>query len=72
MEIVAKENKVAIMDHESGHLTEEIVDDPMLIPKRISEGWKPHFTSELPDAFCGEHTTFMTPMFQSRILSCMV
>ncbi|KAF7816333.1 anthranilate synthase alpha subunit 1, chloroplastic-like [Senna tora] len=53
MEIVAKENKVTTMDHESGHLTEEIVDDPMLIPRRISEGWKPYFIDELPDAFCG-------------------
>ncbi|KAJ1383610.1 Chorismate-utilizing enzyme, C-terminal [Sesbania bispinosa] len=53
MEIVAKENKVTIMDHEFGHLTEEIVDDPMVIPRRISQGWKPFLTDELPDAFCG-------------------
>ncbi|KAK7305855.1 hypothetical protein VNO77_43767 [Canavalia gladiata] len=53
MEIVAKENKVTIIDHESGHLTEEIVDDPMMIPRRISEGWKPYHTDDLPDAFCG-------------------
>ncbi|XP_028792661.1 anthranilate synthase alpha subunit 1, chloroplastic [Neltuma alba] len=53
MEIVAKENKVTITDHEFGHLTEEIVDDPMSIPRRISKGWKPCLTDELPDAFCG-------------------
>ncbi|XP_057431740.1 anthranilate synthase alpha subunit 1, chloroplastic-like [Lotus japonicus] len=53
VEVVAKENKVTIMDHESGHLTEETVDDPMTIPRRISEGWKPYLTDELPDAFCG-------------------
>ncbi|KAG4934893.1 hypothetical protein JHK85_049812 [Glycine max] len=53
MEVVAKENKVTIIDHESGNLTEEIVDDPMVIPRKISEGWKPYLIDELPDAFCG-------------------
>ncbi|KAK7290122.1 hypothetical protein RIF29_04321 [Crotalaria pallida] len=53
VEIVAKENKVTIMDHEFGHLTKEFVDDPMMIPRRISEGWKPHLSDELPDTFCG-------------------
>uniref|UniRef100_A0A803P1E4 anthranilate synthase n=1 Tax=Cannabis sativa TaxID=3483 RepID=A0A803P1E4_CANSA len=53
MEIVAKENKVTIMDHEEGRLTEEIVDDPMVIPARISDGWNPQLIDELPDAFCG-------------------
>lgn len=54
MEIVAKENKVTIMDHGCGHLTQEIVDDPMVIPRRISKGWKPYLNDELPDAFCGK------------------
>ncbi|OMO76234.1 Anthranilate synthase component I, PabB-like protein [Corchorus olitorius] len=53
MEIVAKENRVTVMDHEQGCLTEEIVEDPMLIPRRISENWKPQLTEDLPDAFCG-------------------
>ncbi|KAG8651448.1 hypothetical protein MANES_07G127900v8 [Manihot esculenta] len=53
MEIVAKENKVTIMDHEEGSLTAEFVEDPMTIPRRISEGWKPQITSELPETFCG-------------------
>ncbi|KAL9332599.1 hypothetical protein ACSQ67_002209 [Phaseolus vulgaris] len=53
MEIVAKENKVTIIDHESGNLTEKFVDDPIMIPKEISEGWKPCLIDELPDAFCG-------------------
>lgn len=53
MEIVAKENKVTIMDHEEGLMTEEIVEDPMAIPARISEGWNPQLIDELPDAFCG-------------------
>ncbi|KAK2634713.1 hypothetical protein Ddye_029505 [Dipteronia dyeriana] len=53
MEIVAKENKVTIMDHEKGTLVEEYVEDPMVIPRRISEEWKPQLIDDLPDAFCG-------------------
>lgn len=53
MEIVAKENKVTVMNHESGQLTEEIVDDPMEIPRKISQDWRPCLSDELPDAFCG-------------------
>lgn len=53
MEIVAKENKVTVMNHESGQLTEEIVDDPMEIPRKISQDWRPCLNDELPDAFCG-------------------
>ncbi|XP_054824974.1 anthranilate synthase alpha subunit 2, chloroplastic-like isoform X3 [Prosopis cineraria] len=53
MEIVAKENMVTIMNHEEGRRTEEIVEDPMVIPRRIMDQWKPQLTEELPDAFCG-------------------
>ncbi|XVE69385.1 hypothetical protein DITRI_Ditri09bG0148000 [Diplodiscus trichospermus] len=53
MEIVAKENKVLVMDHDEGCLTEEVVEDPMLIPRRISETWQPQLIDDLPDAFCG-------------------
>ncbi|XP_074578533.1 anthranilate synthase alpha subunit 1, chloroplastic-like [Curcuma longa] len=53
MEIVVRENMVSIMDHEEGRMTEEIVDDPMQIPKRITEGWSPQTIDELPDTFCG-------------------
>ncbi|CAL5363793.1 unnamed protein product [Camellia sinensis] len=52
MEIVAKENKVTILDHEKGCLTEKVVDDPMSIPRSISESWRPQFIDELPDTFC--------------------
>lgn len=54
IEIVAKEDKVSIMDHEAGTLTEEIVEDAMMVPERISEAWKPQLTDGLPDAFCGK------------------
>ncbi|KAG6488969.1 anthranilate synthase alpha subunit 1, chloroplastic-like [Zingiber officinale] len=53
MEIVVRENMVSVMDHEEGRMTEEIVDDPMEIPKRIMEGWSPQTIDELPDSFCG-------------------
>lgn len=54
MEVVAKDNRVTVMDHEEGRLTEKVVDDPMEIPRSISEGWKPQLLDELPDAFCGK------------------
>ncbi|KAI3830662.1 hypothetical protein MKW92_030992 [Papaver armeniacum] len=53
MEIIAKENVVTIMDHEEGSKTEEIVEDPMIVPRRLMEGWTPQTIHELPDAFCG-------------------
>ncbi|XP_011032136.1 PREDICTED: anthranilate synthase alpha subunit 2, chloroplastic-like isoform X2 [Populus euphratica] len=53
MEIVAKENMVTIMDHYDGRRMEEIVEDPMEVPRKIMEGWKPQLIDELPEAFCG-------------------
>ncbi|XP_038988533.1 anthranilate synthase alpha subunit 1, chloroplastic-like [Phoenix dactylifera] len=53
IEIVAKENMVTVMDHESGRRTEEFVEDPMQIPRKIMEGWKPQLIDELPNVFCG-------------------
>ncbi|KAJ4956995.1 hypothetical protein NE237_013778 [Protea cynaroides] len=60
MEIVAKENLVTIMDHEKGCRTEEFVEDPMVIPQRIMESWKPQLIEELPDAFCGGWVCFFS------------
>lgn len=58
MEIVAKEDKVIVMDHKSGSLTEEYVEDPMEIPRKISESWNPdpQLVQDLPDAFCGKES----------------
>ncbi|KAI4339165.1 hypothetical protein MLD38_024134 [Melastoma candidum] len=53
IKIIAKGNKVTVADHVEGHLTEEVVEDPMLIPRRISEHWQPQLVEELPDTFCG-------------------
>ncbi|KAK6145267.1 hypothetical protein DH2020_022087 [Rehmannia glutinosa] len=33
--------------------TEEFVEDPMVVPRRIMEKWKPQRIDELPEAFCG-------------------
>lgn len=46
---------VTILDHKDGQRTEEIVDDPMVVPRRIMEGWKPQLIDELPEAFCGKN-----------------
>ncbi|PRQ37139.1 putative thymidylate synthase (FAD), Anthranilate synthase [Rosa chinensis] len=53
IEIVAKENMVTVMDHREGRRTEEIVEDPMTVPQRITEGWMPQRLDEMPEAFCG-------------------
>ncbi|XP_010256591.1 PREDICTED: anthranilate synthase alpha subunit 2, chloroplastic isoform X2 [Nelumbo nucifera] len=53
MEVVAKENFVTIMDHDNGSRIEEYVDDPMVIPRKIMENWKPQRIDELPGVFCG-------------------
>ncbi|OMO90466.1 ADC synthase [Corchorus olitorius] len=52
IEIVAKENMVTIMNHDEGRRTEEIVDDPMTVPRRIMENWEPQRIDELPEVFC--------------------
>ncbi|KAK9059727.1 hypothetical protein SSX86_020431 [Deinandra increscens subsp. villosa] len=53
IEIIAKENNVTIMDHRKGSCVQEVVDDPMEIPKSISDGWEPQLLDGLPDTFCG-------------------
>ncbi|XP_022133462.1 anthranilate synthase alpha subunit 1, chloroplastic-like [Momordica charantia] len=53
MEVVAKENKVTILDHKKGRLTQEFVDDPFMVPIKISEQWKPKSVGGIPDTFCG-------------------
>ncbi|KAI3470865.1 hypothetical protein Pfo_027528 [Paulownia fortunei] len=60
MEVVAKENKVMILDHESGKIIEKFVEDPMTIPRSISESWSPQLIQDLPDAFCGGWVGFFS------------
>ena len=40
------------MDHERCEMTKEISEDPMTIPRSVSEGWKPQLMGDLPAAFC--------------------
>lgn len=72
LEIVAKEYSVSIMDHEEGHMTEEIVEDPMLIPRRIMESWSPQLITELPDVFCGNSCFFSPPFLFSTSLPTLL
>ncbi|GAV92263.1 LOW QUALITY PROTEIN: Chorismate_bind domain-containing protein/Anth_synt_I_N domain-containing protein [Cephalotus follicularis] len=68
IEIVAKENMVTVMDHEEGRKTEEIVEDPMTVPRRIMEGWNPQRIDELPEAFCGKRNIdYLLVMYWSFI-----
>ncbi|KAK6145479.1 hypothetical protein DH2020_022299 [Rehmannia glutinosa] len=60
MEVVAKENKVTILDHDAGTIIEKIVEDPMTIPRSISEGWRPQLIQDLPDALCGGWVGFFS------------
>ncbi|KAK6935740.1 Chorismate-utilizing enzyme, C-terminal [Dillenia turbinata] len=53
VEVVAKDQTVTVMYHEDGRKTEETVEDPMVIPRRIMEKWKPQLIDELPECFCG-------------------
>lgn len=45
---------VTIMDHYEERRTEEIVEDPMDIPRRMMESWVPQLVDELPDVFNGK------------------
>ncbi|XP_050236536.1 anthranilate synthase alpha subunit 2, chloroplastic [Mercurialis annua] len=53
VEIVAKENMVTIMDHYDGRRIEEIVEDPMEVPRKMMESWTPQLVDELPQVFNG-------------------
>ncbi|XP_071732775.1 anthranilate synthase alpha subunit 1, chloroplastic-like [Rutidosis leptorrhynchoides] len=53
IEVIAKEKNVTIVDHEKGSSTHKIVEDPLEIPKNLSDGWKPQLLDGLPDTFIG-------------------
>lgn len=63
MEIVAKQNMVIVMDHHIGRRLEQFEEDPMVVPRRIMEKWKPQRIEELPEAFCGEGIGLVTYVF---------
>ncbi|KAK6927079.1 Anthranilate synthase component I, N-terminal [Dillenia turbinata] len=53
VEVVAKDHTVTVMYHDDGRKTKETVEDPMVIPRRMMEKWKPQLIDELPECFCG-------------------
>ncbi|KAI7726669.1 hypothetical protein M8C21_020693, partial [Ambrosia artemisiifolia] len=53
IEVIAKESSVTIMDHGKGSMIQKVVDDPLEIPKSLSDGWEPQLLDGLPDTFCG-------------------
>lgn len=53
MEIVAKENRITILNHEQGTREEKISDDPLNEPAEIASKWDPVKIDCLPDVFCG-------------------
>lgn len=53
IEIVAKKNLVTVMNHRDGLRTKEFVEDPLMVPQRITESWVPGCLDELPQVFCG-------------------
>lgn len=67
MEIIARENLVTVINHREGWRTEELSEDPLIIPRRITEKWTPQFIDELPQVFCGKR--FCTKSF-NNLLQC--
>lgn len=53
MEIIAKESLVTVINHHEGWRSEELLEDPLMIPRRITEKWTPQCIDELPQVFCG-------------------
>lgn len=53
MEIIAKEDRITILNHETGTREEKISDDPLNEPSEIASKWEPVKIDSLPDVFCG-------------------
>jgi len=53
MEIIAKEDRITILNHEEGTREEKISDDPLNEPSEIASKWEPVKNDSLPDVFCG-------------------
>ncbi|CAI0556784.1 unnamed protein product [Linum tenue] len=60
IEIVAKDNMVTTMYHHENRREEQIVEDPMDVPRKIMEGWTPQLVDELPECFCGGWVGFFS------------
>jgi anthranilate synthase component 1 len=64
MEIVAKENRITVLNHEEGTRVEKTSEDPLGEPSEIASKWQPVPIDGLPDVFCGESpNSFVPPHF---------
>jgi hypothetical protein len=67
MEIVAKENRITVLNHEEGTRVEKTSEDPLGEPSEIASKWQPVPVDGLPDVFCGESPNlFVPPHFHRR------
>ncbi|KAH9534294.1 hypothetical protein CY35_18G100200 [Sphagnum magellanicum] len=53
MEIVAKEDRITVLNHEDGTCIEKTSEDPLGEPSKIASKWQPVKLDSLPDVFCG-------------------
>ncbi|XP_024375616.1 anthranilate synthase alpha subunit 1, chloroplastic [Physcomitrium patens] len=53
MEIIAKEDRITILNHEEGTRVEKQSDNPLNEPQEIASKWNPVKFDSLPDVFCG-------------------
>ncbi|CAK9261614.1 unnamed protein product [Sphagnum jensenii] len=53
MEIVAKESRITVLNHEEGTRVEKTSEDPLGEPSEIASKWQPVPVDGLPDVFCG-------------------
>ncbi len=60
MEIVAKEDRITVLNHEDGTCIEKTSEDPLGEPSKIASKWQPVKLDSLPDVFCGEKPFLQT------------
>jgi hypothetical protein len=53
MEIIGKENRITILNHEKGTREERVSEDPLNEPTAMAANWEPVKVDGLPDVFCG-------------------
>ncbi|XP_073390891.1 anthranilate synthase alpha subunit 1, chloroplastic isoform X2 [Physcomitrium patens] len=52
LEIIAKEDRIIILNHEKGTREEKQSDDPLNEPQEIASKWNPVKIDSIPDIFC--------------------
>lgn len=64
MEIIAKEDRITILNHEEGTREERVSEDPLNEPTVIAANWEPVKVDGLPDIFCGNVASCLGWCFQ--------